>query len=126
MSSLYKIAHPAIASSVFELVKTSEFDLILGEESFSIRFELFQDTERKDHFRRHIWELESFRLTPTFPMDNQGQPQDISDDIVMVERSTKLSQSYDDFIAPDPDTALNIVLEELKQRLEQCTGEKAT
>lgn len=62
-----------------------EFDLTLGEESFSIRFELFQDTERKDHSRRHIWELESFRLTLTFSMDNQGQPQDISDDIVMAE-----------------------------------------
>lgn len=124
MSNLYKIVHPAITSPVFELIKTVEFDLTLGEEILSIRFELFQGTERKDHFRCHMWELEFFRLTPTFPMDDKGQPQDVSDDIGMAERSTKLSKSYDDFIAPDPDTALHMVLEDFKLRLEHWTGKK--
>ena len=121
MSNLCKIAHPAITRRVFEKIKTIEFDVTLGEESFSIRFELFRDTERKDHFRCHMWELEFFRLTPTFPMNDKGQPHNISDDIVMAERSTKLNKSYDDFIAPDPDTALHMVLEDFKLRLEHWT-----
>ncbi|HSE83878.1 MAG TPA: hypothetical protein VLB01_04970 [Thermodesulfobacteriota bacterium] len=117
MSNLRKIAHPAVTSPLFELIKTVEFDLALGEQILSIRFELFQDIERKDHFRCHMWELEFFRLTPTFPMNDKGQPQNTSDDIAMAERSFKLSKSYDDFTASDADAALNTVLEDFKLRL---------
>jgi hypothetical protein len=84
-----RIAHRAITSSFFVLLKTIEVDIAFSNEAdgqWTTRIELFQDTENPDHFRCHMWELEMFRLTPTFPTDENDQPLHISDDTIMVER----------------------------------------
>jgi hypothetical protein len=123
-----KISHSAITSSIFELVKTVELDIRLGDNSWSIRIELLQATEAKDHFRCHVWELEMFRLTPTFPQDERGQPSHISDDALMVDRGivgSRIAYPTEDIVAVDVDAALAIVLDDLKQYLERVTGEEA-
>jgi hypothetical protein len=123
-----KISHSAITSSIFELVKTVELDIRLGDDSWSIRIELLQDTEAKDHFRCHVWELELFRLTPAFPRDENDQPAHISDDILMVDRGiahSRIAYPAENIIASDADAALEIVLDDLKQYLKHVTGEEA-
>jgi hypothetical protein len=123
-----KISHSAITSSIFELVKTVELDIRFGDNSWSIRIELLQATEVKDHFRCHVWELELFRLTPTFPQDENGQPARISDDMLMVDRGivgSRIAYPKEDIIAADVDAALAIVLDDLKQYLMRVTGEDA-
>jgi hypothetical protein len=123
-----KISHSAITSSIFELVKTVELDIRLGDDSWSIRIELLQDAEAKDHFRCHVWELELFRLTPTFPQDEMGQPAHTSDDVAMVDRGiprSRIAYPREDIIAADVDAALRIVLDDLKQYLKHVTGEEA-
>src|SRR5215475_13377140 len=115
-----KISHPAITSSVFESAKTVELDIQFGDNSWSIRIELLQDTEVKDHFRCHVWELELFRLTPTFPQDKNGQPAQVSDDALMVDRGiphSRIAYPTEDIVAADADAALAIVLDDLKRYL---------
>lgn len=124
-----KISHSAITSSVFESVKIVELDIRLGDDSWSVRIELLRDTEASDRFRCHVWELESFRLTPTFPRDENDQPAHISDDVLMVDRGIAHSQiAYprEDIIARDADSALEIVLDDLKRFLQHVTDEEAT
>lgn len=127
--TIVKISHPALTSSVFVLVKSVECDIAFSDESkgrWTTRIELFQDTENPDHFRCHVWELELFRLSPTFPINESNQPAEISDDILMVERPFPHRKvNYDNFVAPNPDAALGIVVADLKTLLEHVTGEKA-
>jgi len=124
-----KISHPAITSSVFELIKTLELDVQLGANSWSIRIELFKDTETKSRFRCHVWELELFRLTPTFPEGRDNQPAHTSDDVLMVDRGiprSRISYPKEDIVAPDAEAALEIVLDDLKRFLEYVTQEEVT
>ena len=121
------IVHSAIMSPVYELGKTYELDVRLGEVTFKMRIELFRNTEKPDHYRCHVWELEMFRLTPTFPMDESGQPAQISDDMVMVDRgipSSRVSYPREDIVAPSIEAALEIVMNDLKISLEHSTSEK--
>lgn len=124
-----KISHSAITSSVFELIKTLELDVQLNDGSWSIRIELFRDTETKGRFRCHVWELELFRLTPTFPQGKDNEPAHISDDVLMVDRGiarSRIAYPKEDIVAPDVDAALDIVLDDLKRFLEHVTQEKVT
>jgi hypothetical protein len=122
-----KITHSAITSPVFELVKVIELDITLGDDFMPTRIEIFQDTERTDFFRCRVWELERFRLTPTFPMED-GKPLHISDDVIQVERSVtyRISEDLcDGYVAADVDAALQKVIDDLNSFLEHVTGEKA-
>lgn len=108
-----KISHSAITSPIFEVVKTVELDIRFDDNSQSVRIELLQGAEVKNHFRRHVWELELFRLTPTFPQDEDGQSAQISDDVLMVDRGiprSRIAYPREDIIAADADAALGIVL----------------
>lgn len=59
-----KIAHTVVTTPIYELARSLEVDLQLGDESPTFRIELFRNTEEADHFRCHVWELEMFRLKP--------------------------------------------------------------
>jgi hypothetical protein len=123
-----RIIHSAVTSPIYELAKTFELDIQLGEDSFTMRIELFRNTEKEDHFRCHVWELEMFRLTPTCPMDEDNQPAHICDDVLMVDRGIPRSHipyPLEDIVAPNIDAALEIVLNDLKGFLEHSTLEKA-
>ena len=123
-----RIIHSAIVSPIYELAKTFELDIQLGEDSFTMRIELFRNTEKEDHFRCHVWECEMFRLTPTSPMDENNQPTHICDDVLMVDRGIPRSHipyPLEDIVAPNIDAALEIVLNDLKRFLEHSTLEKA-
>ncbi|HEX8161301.1 MAG TPA: hypothetical protein VF538_05485 [Pyrinomonadaceae bacterium] len=123
-----KVTHSAITSSVFELVKTVEVDVQLGDDSWSTRVELLRDTEKADHFRCHVWELELHRLIPSFPRDDNDQPAHITDAPIFVERGiahSRVKYPFEDIIAPDVDSALGIVVKDLKRFLEHATGEEA-
>jgi hypothetical protein len=125
-----RINHPAVSSPVFRLVRTLELDLQFGENGWTTRIELFQDTEREDQFRCHVWELEMFRMTPTGPMDENGQPLHICDDVIMVDRGIPRGEvasiMHETFNAANVESALEIVLVDLKNFLEHVTRKKTT
>lgn len=57
-----KMIHSAITSAIFTLARVVEVDLALGEESWSERIEIWQDSEDSTRFRCRFWETEPFRL----------------------------------------------------------------
>ena len=123
-----KLTHSAITSSVFELVRTAEVDIQLGEDSWTTRIELLRDTEKSDHFRCRVWELDLHRLTPSFPRDENNRPAHITDAAIFVERGiahSRIEYPLEDIIASDVDAALEIVVNDLKRFLEHVTGEGA-
>lgn len=71
-----------------------------------------------------------FRLTPTVPVDENGHAAHVSDDMIMVERSSvrgpDASIMHKTFDAASVETALEMVVEDLKKFLEHVTSEEAT
>jgi hypothetical protein len=123
-----KIAHSAVTTPLYELARTFEVDLQLGGDSLTFRIEFFRNTDATDRFRCHVWDLERFRLKPTFPRDDNGEPSHVCDDIVMVERGmprSRIPYPLEDIVAPDLDAALEIVLNDLKAFLDHVTTERA-
>jgi hypothetical protein len=122
-----KIAHSAITTPLYELARTLEVDLQLGD-SLSLRIELFRNTENPNRFRCHVWDLEMFRLKPTFPRDGNGEPSETCDDVLMVDRGiprSRIGYPREEIVAPDIDAALEIVLNDLRGFLEHVTSERA-
>lgn len=119
---IVRIKHPAITSSIYELVKVVELGLTL-DESWPLRFEIFRDTERHDHFRCRIWQLERHELQPTYPRDENGKPRQdhLYHPLIAVDFGGPQMQDYDDIVASDADAALRTVLEDFKRFLEHVT-----
>ena len=118
-----RIQHLAVKSDIFKLVTTLEFDLELGHHFSPTRVELFQDTERKRHFRCRMWERELFRIQSTLPQTPKGQPQDSpSDEELFVERTWELSSRFEDFEAASSKAALQNFLDSLKKYLQRVGG----
>jgi len=124
MNEKMKIEHPSVAGRAYELKQTLEFDVTLGEEDIPIRIELFESVESDGHFRALFWERELIRLTPTFPQDDSGGPEHTCDDTLLLERSSILERTYNDFQADSVSDAVRTVLEDYLTRLEKMTGEE--
>jgi hypothetical protein len=118
-----KIQHPAVKSDVFKLVTTVEFDLEVGGHFLPTRVELFQDTERKRHFRCRMWERELYHMTMTLPLDKKSKelhPE--SDEELLVERTWELSDKFDDFQAASSRQAMKTFLDSLKKYLRRVAS----
>ena len=119
------LKHPAVTSAVFRLVDTFEVDLKLGELEYTLRVELFQDTERDDQFRARTWEAELSRLIPRYPEDEEGEPTETTEDTVMVERPIPGGMvDHEPFVAASREAALEAILDDLRGFLLDATGVK--
>ena len=117
-----KIKHPAVTSDVFRLADTLEFDLEIGGEFIPTRLELFEDTERKNHWRARMWEREAYHLESTFisepAVKGKRKTQRCAfDEEILVERTWELSSELEDFVAPTARAALKLVLDRLVEHL---------
>src|SRR5688572_18101826 len=82
-----KIPHHFVKNPIFELVKVVEVDIQLSDEiAWTYRIEIFRDTEQFNRYRCRVWELELFRLIPSFPRNENNEPAHLTDDTIMVER----------------------------------------
>lgn len=117
-----KIKHPAVTSDVFKLVTTLEFDLQLRGQFMPTRVELFQNTERKRHFRCHLWELEYYHIQGTFSAGRKANARrPASDEPIFVERTWELSSKFHDFTAPNAQAAMKKFLDILAKYLERVS-----
>ena len=113
-----KISDPAVTSDIYELVRTIEFDMEMGDKFLPTRVEVFRDTQRKRHFRCHMWELEYYHVESTFSRDRRGnEPGAPSDEPILVERTWELSSKFLDFQAPNAEAALKQFLAVLTKHL---------
>src|SRR5437899_1295601 len=112
-----KISDPAVTSDVYQLVKTIEFDLEMGDKFLPTRVEVFRDTQRKRHFRCHMWELEYYHMESTFSDAADKQSGKTSDEPMLVERTWELSSKFHDFEAANAEAALKKFLSVLRKHL---------
>lgn len=71
----------------YDLVKTGEMEFELGEETVRLTIEIFRNQAKPHDFYARIWDCELFRLQPTFPQSEKGEPKHKTDDPIRVERS---------------------------------------
>lgn len=71
----------------FELRKTLETTVRSEEPVWVVRLELYQALDDPRWFRARAFEYESFRLIPTTPQNDRGEPEDRCDDDLAAERS---------------------------------------
>jgi len=113
-------------SHLYALVKTVEFDVVLGDDSFALRVELFQDKTRRQTFRANIWRNELYRIQSTFPQNpSTGRPEhQPSDEVVLIDWSSNLRGNYSVFKAASSAAALNMVLKAIRAALDHAAGGK--
>ena len=106
------------------LVKTVEFDVVLGDDSFALRIELFRDQTRKGTYRAHIWRNEHYRIQSTFPQaPSTGKAQHRpSDEVIQVDWSIYVRGDYSAFNAASSTAALDIVLKAVRAALDHITA----
>jgi hypothetical protein len=119
------ISHPVVGNKIYELIKTVEFDVTLGDDGFTVRIELFRSTTNVNHFRAHIWRSEFFRIQSTFPQDGKThQPADQpSDELIFTDYSSQFKGRYSDFQAESEDVALQVIFDDYKSFLKHVTLE---
>lgn len=110
----------------YALVKTVQFDVALGDDSFALRVELFQDRTRRQMFRANIWREEFYRIQSTFPQNpSTGQPaHEPSDEVILIDWSTNVRANFSAFKAASSTVALNMVLKAIRAALDHATGGK--
>jgi len=113
-------------SHLYALVKTVEFDVVLGDDAFALRVELFHDKSRRRIFRANIWRNEFYRIQSTFPQSlSSGVPEhQPSDEVILVDWSTNVRGNYSTFEAASSTAALNTVLKAIRAALDHATEGK--
>lgn len=122
-----RIKHPAVTSDVFKHLNTLEFDLKIDDHVLPTRVELFQDTERANHYRCRLWERDLYRLNPSPVQSNgNGTNQDLEcDEEILIERTWELSDEFEDFEAESAEEALDRFLDALEIYLKRLVPEAA-
>jgi hypothetical protein len=115
--------YSGISATLFELVHAVEVDLEIEEDAWPVRIDIYRDVEEEGHFRARIWLLETFRIQPTFPQNEAGEPQDTAaDEEVLVEWTYNLEQDFESFQADSEEDALEMVLGALEEFVTHISG----
>jgi hypothetical protein len=119
------ISHPFVNSTIYELIRTIEFDVEIGGDNFLLRVELFRANSDPNYFRAHVWRREFFTIQSTFPQDTQThEPVDPpSDEMIFVDASHQLSGGYSHFQAENDTAALQMILDDYQSWLKHIAGE---
>ena len=112
-------------SHLFELIRTVEFDLMLGDERFTTRAELFRSTEDDTVFRCRLWQTGLYTIQSRFPADPEtNEPaQGPSDEGLLVE-SNHLRSDWDPdrFLASSPEEAIRMIRDGVAEFVEHVTS----
>lgn len=119
------ISHAFVKSEIYELIRTIEFDVEVGDDDFLLRVELFRAKSDSNYFRAHVWRREFFTIQSTFPQDaGTHEPVDPpSDEMIFVDDSHQLSGDYSHFQAESDTAALQMILDDFQSRLKHIAGE---
>lgn len=100
---------------IFELIKTFEFELLSNDKKIRGKIELFRDLKNSEHYRFATSEAELFRLSPTFPMDEKGNPLHDSDETLWTEKIFPgIKNEAKEFNAENETEAIKIVLSRIE------------
>jgi hypothetical protein len=115
---------------IFTLVNTIEFDLETGEgeslDEFSVRIELFQDRADPRSFRARFWRTEIYSIQSAFRQSSiTGAPEHAPSDEGLQVEWFGLRRDYSQFESDSPESALEIVLEDIRAGMEQSPSPTA-
>jgi len=119
-----KINHSAAPNPIYELAKKLIVDIELNEpHTFTV--EIYINTDDQKQFRARIYEKELFRLTPSFPRDDDHNPKEESDDDLNVERHMPfMGFDYETFTAESIDDAQNMIISGIRKYVAHSTGKE--
>jgi hypothetical protein len=107
---------------LFRMRGQYECDLLSGEDAMTMRVELLRDCERPV-YRARFWRMEHVRVQPTFPMGEDGRPQDEpGDELILAESAFMLDGDWDEFEADNDEAALEKVLGAVQRWVDHPTG----
>jgi hypothetical protein len=120
---MHWLEHRSVTGPLHRLVETLEVEAAVGEETVTWRVEILQDVDDMTCFRYRAWDLELFRLRPSFPRDPGGEPAHESDDQLFVSRPLPRERtSAASFHAESLEVAREIVLADVLASLEHITA----
>ncbi len=118
------LQHPAVTSTVFELIQTFEFDMTLGEAFWPTRVELYRSESIPNLYRCRVWQCEHFRIQSTFSQKSaDGPAHGSSDELILVDYSHYLTCDWNPaaFKASSPIEARELVEHALLAFLEHSS-----
>lgn len=102
---------------LFEIVKVFDLAPIAipdpAGESFKFRIEILKDCQNDGHFYARVCRRETFRLQPTFPLDDDGRPKDdcFDEEIVIQD----ISQKWENIKGKTAEEVLEKVLNKIRE-----------
>jgi hypothetical protein len=115
--------HPALTGPFFRLLDVVEVDVRVGDRSWTWRLELLGAVGHPGLFRYRAWDLELFRLAPTFPRGDDGLPLEQTDDELFAHRPLPRQTGHPlAFEAASQEAALALAVDDLRASLEHVTG----
>jgi len=100
---------------IFELIKTFEFEILSNNEKIKGRIELFRDLANSELYRFATLEAEIFRLIPSFPSDDEGNPLHDSDETLWTQRTFPGSKiQAKEFTAKSEAEAIETIISEIE------------
>jgi len=111
------------AFELYDLVRITESDLTLGEESFRIRVEVTRSRSRPSSFRANIWAAELYRIQSTFPQREARPEHRQSDQLIWVSWTSVLRRCGEQFQARSVERAEDTVLSELAAWVRHSRGD---
>lgn len=114
---------PPKVGPVYELVKTVEFDVEIGDDQFVLRIELFRTVSDIHTFRAHIWRTEMYRIQSSFPRDQlTDKPAHLPSDEVILVDLNYLTGDFSNFQAENQEIALQLVMHDFQDFLTRIAG----
>ena|SRR2546428_2452913 len=108
---------------LYDVVKATESELVLGDESFRIKVELTRSRTRPSSFRANIWAAELYRIQSTFPQTKGRPAHRPSDELICVSWTSVLRRCGERFQARSVARAEGMILSELAAWLRHSRGE---
>lgn len=120
-----KLIHPCIKSPLFKVVSTFEIDVEFGDDSFTLRIELFRSHANSKLYRYRISRTEMFSMQPMFPEDEKGSPPEPTTETIFIEEwGLKYLLSGEEFRANNNRGAIAKIIKDFGKALEHVSSKK--
>lgn len=108
--------------SIYQLVKTVEFDIELDGASFPIRVELLQCLDVQKQFRTRTWVMKFSDRTCIANFSEDQLFERSSDEGIFVDYSNCVSKDCSEFQADSQEVAIQLIVNNLKDFVSDFTG----
>lgn len=108
---------------LFDVARTTEFELELGDESFRVRVELTHSRQLATRYRANVWRTELYRIRPSVSQRTDKPANQDADEYLWVGWTSMLREYGDSFTAASLGEAESLVLDEIRAWIRHTTGE---